>query len=83
MMQITPEMMQQFQNGRGGNQLGGGQRGDIQQVGVQRGGNIQSVQQGVQQGGKVDTAAMRQRMMNMQNGQQRNNRDTTRKRTNN
>jgi HlyD family secretion protein len=73
MIQITPEMMQQFQNGRGDNQQGGGQRG----------GNIQFGQQGSQQGGKVDTAAMRRRMMNMQNGQQRNNRDTTRRRTNN
>jgi hypothetical protein len=83
MMQITPEMMKQFQNGRGDNQQGGRQRGDNSQVGGQRSGNNQFGQQGGQQGGTVDTAAMRRRMMNMQNGQQRNNRDTTRRRQNN
>jgi HlyD family secretion protein len=76
MMNVSPEMMQQFQNMRGGN--------------TQRGGGGQFGQQGGQRGGGTrDTAAMRRRMMNMQNGegqqngQQRNTRDTTaRRRTN-
>jgi HlyD family secretion protein len=77
MMQITPEMMQQFQNMKGGNvqimQQGGGSSQFRSQGG----------QPGGQQSGNMDTAAMRRRMMNMQNGQQKNNRDTSRRGSNN
>jgi hypothetical protein len=69
MMNVSPEMMQQFQNMRGGN--------------TQRGGAGQFGQQGGQRAGTRDTAAMRRRMMNQQNGQQGNTRDTAaRRRTN-
>jgi HlyD family secretion protein len=90
MMNITPEMMQQFQNMRGG----GGQRGgnsQFGQMGGQRGGGMRDTSgmrkrmlQGGQQGGTRDTAAIRRRMMQMQqNGQQGARRDTSaRRRTN-
>ena len=91
-MNITPEMMQQFQNMREGNsQFGqqGGSNPQFSQQGGNRGGTRDTaamrrrMMQGGQQGGARDTAAMRRRMMQMQNGQQRNNRDTTRRRSNN
>jgi HlyD family secretion protein len=80
MMNISPEMMQQFQNTRGGNnQMGGQQRGANTQVGgQQRSTNNQFGQMGGQRGGGTrDTAAMRRRMMQMQQGgQQGGVRDT-------
>ena len=68
-MNISPEMMQQFQNMRGGNQQGG--QGGGQRNG-QRSGNNQFGQQGGGQrgGGTRDTAAMR-KMMNMMKEQQK------------
>ncbi len=87
MMNVSPEMMQQFQNARGGNnqrggtnQFGqqGGQRGGTRDTAAMRRRMMQGGQQGVR-----DTAAMRRRMMNMQNGQQGTRRDTTTRRRSN
>jgi HlyD family secretion protein len=95
MMITSPDMLQQFQNMRGGNVQ---QRGGNTQMGQQSGGNMQVGAQGMQgggtrdttggrrmqfnrQGGGVrDTAAMRRRMMEMQGAQQGRTRDTSARR---
>jgi hypothetical protein len=76
-MNITPEMMQRFQNMRGSQP--GGQPGAPRDTAMMR--RFSRMRNG-QPGGQRDTAAMRQ-MRNMMNGQQGGVRDTSMRRRSN